>query len=111
MDALEFFRERKRMCGSFGTTCSNCPASDGISCIAFDGEEKAIPIVEKWSAEHPRKTRQSIFLEQFPYAKCFNGILIICPEMLDTSFSCPIEADDNINCNDCCRKFWEQEVG
>ena len=47
MDALEFFRERKRMCGSFGNVCYNCPATNGISCIAFDREEEAIPIVEK----------------------------------------------------------------
>lgn len=110
MDILEFFRERRRMCAFFDDGCRDCPANAESCCIAFDGDEEAVPIVEKWSAEHPRKTRQSIFLEQYPYAKCFNGIVIICPEMLDTSFSCPIEADDNINCNDCCRKFWSEEI-
>lgn len=108
MDALEFFRERRRMCVSFGNVCSSCPANTEGYCIAFDEDEEAVPIVEKWSIEHPRKTRQSEFLKQFPYAECFNGIVIICPKVIDTHFSCP--AGSNFNCSACKYGFWLQEV-
>lgn len=29
MDALEFFRERRRMCTFFGDSCHDCPANTG----------------------------------------------------------------------------------
>lgn len=35
MDALEFIRERKRMCKSFGDSCHDCPARPKGYCIAF----------------------------------------------------------------------------
>ena len=68
MDAIEFIRERNRMCKSFGASCNNCPADKNASCDSFAWKEQLIPIVEKWSKEKPRKTRQSIFLEQYPNA-------------------------------------------
>lgn len=40
----------------------------------------AVRFVERWSKEHPRKTRQSVFLEQWPEAKIDNdGCLSVCP--------------------------------
>lgn len=109
MDAIEFVRERNRMCRSF-SDCSNCPADRNTCCDTFEWQEELVAIVEKWSAEHPLKTRQSEFLKQFPYAECFNGIMIICPKVVDTSFSCALSVDENITCPDCRRKFWLQEV-
>ena len=108
MDALEFIRERNRMCKSFGIECENCPANKDSCCIEFNLDEEIIPIVEKWSKENPRKTRQSLLLEQYPYARSDDGVIMICPKMLDTSFSCPL--DDNIDCAACKRGFWMQEV-
>ena len=112
MDAIEFIKERNRMCKSFDDNCdcSNCPAYRDNCCNAFEWQEELVAIVEKWSAEHPLKTRQSEFLKQFPYAECFNGIMIICPKVVDTSFSCALSVDENITCPDCRRKFWLQEV-
>lgn len=118
MDAIEFVKERERMCKSFGTGCTGCPAfnvnGDGLCCTVsqestLDATAQVL-IVEKWSTEHPYKTRQSEFLKQFPYAECFNGIVIICPKVVDTSFSCALSVDENITCPDCRRKFWLQEV-
>ena len=111
MDALEFIREKNRMCKSFGDGkgCMSCPVyKEGNRCAAILWKEEIIPIVEKWSKENPRKTLQSIFLEQYPYARSVDGVIMICPKMLDTSFSCPI--DDNIDCSACKRGFWTQEV-
>lgn len=113
MDALEFIRERNRMCRSFGDGCHDCPAKTKGYCIAFDEDEEAVPIVEKWSAEHSHKTRQSIFLEQYPETELDgSGVMTLCPAMVSKAYrgsygGCK-NPDDN--CNDCCHKFWGQEV-
>ena len=110
MDALEFIRERNRMCQSFGVECENCPANKDNFCIAFNVDEEIVPIVEKWSKENPRKTRQSIFLEQYPNAECVDGILVFCPRWIDTCFSCLIDGNNNVDCATCRHEFWNQEV-
>ena len=110
MDALEFIRERNRMCKSFGIECENCPANKDSCCIEFNLDEEIIPIVEKWSKENPRKTRQNAFLEQYPNAKCVDGVVVICPKVVDTCYTCPIDANINIDCPDWRREFWMQEV-
>ena len=90
MDALEFLKERKRLCEVYfeKTECKECPL-ENMGCwtadfcaddsCADDSCEKVIAIVELWSKEHPRKTRQSVFLEQYPNAKTVEGALAICP--------------------------------
>jgi hypothetical protein len=55
MDAIEFIKERNRMCKSFDDDCdcSNCPAYRNNCCNTFEWQEELVAIVEKWSAEHP----------------------------------------------------------
>lgn len=76
MDAVKFIKERARMCDSlFG--CEGCPANSqenglGECFVGIKSKyapEQQIEIVDKWSKEHPRKTRQSVFLEQYPVRK------------------------------------------
>lgn len=111
MDALEFIRERNRMCKSFGVCCNNCPADKNASCDSFAWKEELVTIVEKWSKENPRKTRQSIFIEQYPNAECVDdGILVFCPKWIDTCFSCLIDSNNNVDCAACRHEFWMQEV-
>ena len=110
MDALEFIKERNRMCRSFGGSCNGCPADKNICCSAFAWQEELVAVVEKWSKENPRKTRQSIFLEQYPNAKCVNGVVLFCPKLIDTCSTCPIDANIDIDCPNCRREFWMQEV-
>ena len=110
MDALEFIKECNRMCGSFGESCNGCPAYKNIGCSAFAWQEELVAVVEKWSKENPRKTRQSIFLEQYPNVKCVDGNIYLCPKMIDTSLSCPIECNDEVDCFVCKHEFWSQEV-
>ena len=110
MDALEFIKERNRMCRSFGGSCNGCPADKNICCSAFAWQEELVAVVEKWSKENPRKTRQSIFLEQYPNAKCVDGVVLFCPKLIDTCSTCPIDANIDIDCPDCRREFWTQEV-
>lgn len=111
MDAVEFIRERNRMCKHF-RGCAKCPA-DGMICSTIwemNNAERLVQIVEEWSAAHPHKTRQSALLEQYPYAKCVDGISVLCPGWVDTCFSCPIDGNNNVDCNTCRREFWMQEV-
>lgn len=116
MDAVKFIEERDRMCKSFGDRCKGCPAlgvGEDKLCCAVEKESTLdamaqVAIVEKWSAAHPRKTRQSVFLEQYSNAKHIDGILAFCPKMIDTNLYCPIS--DNIDCPKCRREFWMQEV-
>lgn len=113
MDALEFLKECKRMCGLY-ETCKGCPLK-GTKCnlnsSASDKEyEKIIAVVEQWSKEHPRKTRQSVFLEQWPDARVdSNGVLAICPANVSAEHRyqsvCLARP-----CGICCREFWMQEV-
>ena len=114
MDALEFLRERKRMC-NLCKHCEGCPlerAGCGLGTSASDEEyEKIIADVEQWSKKHPRKTRQSVFLEQWPEAEIdICGSLMLCPKRI--SADCRIKYGNCSNrlCSDCRREFWSQEV-
>ena len=116
MEALEFLRERKRMC-NLCKHCEGCPlerAECGLGTSASDEEyEKIIAAVEQWSKEHPRKTRQSVFLEQYPETRIGDdGVLQIYPCSISASHR---NARGNCvtmgrKCPDCRREFWMQEV-
>lgn len=113
MDALEFLKERKRMCKSY-EKCEGCPLERGscsLSSSLPDKDcERIITTVEQWSKEHPRKTRQSVFLEQYPNARVFvDGILDFCPLELDEYYPCQ-PTDVAMCCQSCRREFWMQEV-
>lgn len=56
MDAIHFINEMNRMCKSHDEVCTGCPLMNS-NCLVndFDVEaEKVVPIVEKWSEEHPK---------------------------------------------------------
>lgn len=114
MDAVEFIRERNRMCKHF-RGCAKCPA-DGMICSTIwemNDAERLVQIVGEWAKEHPHKTRQSEFLEQWPEARVDkNGIPCICPADItenqrDEDGEC---ANPMENCHKCRREFWTQEV-
>ena len=118
MDALEFFKARKRMCEA--TKCASCKLYhvQGGCCISPENEkidafEEAIAIVEQWAKDHPIKTRQSVFLEQYPEARIGDdGVLQIYPCLISASHR---NARGNCvtmrrKCPDCRREFWMQEV-
>ena len=115
MDAVNFLKERARMCEANQTgemTCENCAAYKGVSQCYKLGEpkdpEKMVTIVEQWAAEHPIKTRQSEFLKHYPGARILtHGCLNACP--MD------VFSDADINCNaqpcfECRKAFWLAEV-
>ena len=117
MDALEFLRERRRMCNSY-RNCEGCPLEDGkcvVSDVAPDEDYKRIiAAVEQWSKEHPRKTRQSVFLEQYPEAIIsYDGLPDVAPSQLCVGLihgKATGECEKRVLCAKCRREFWMQEV-
>lgn len=99
MDAVKFIEERNRMLGTMSEVWSVDAA-------------QIVKNTEEWSAAHPRKTRQSVFLEQWPNAKIRkDGILDIFPCVVCTTKrknnNCESVAFSCVNCS---REFWMQEV-
>lgn len=117
MDALAFLRERKRMCNSY-KCCVGCPLVEShciISSATSDEEfKKMTDVVEQWLNEHPRKTRQSVFLEQWPDAIIGDdGLPEVGPCQLRAGLIHGDSVDDCENrglCTECRREFWMQEV-
>lgn len=118
MDALEFLRERDIMCKSFNNCSDGCPAWAGLCKLdtGIDPEceaDEQVEIVKEWAAARPRKTRQSVFLEQYPEARIGDdGVLQILPCSISASHrnargNC---ATMGRKCTDCRREFWGQEV-
>lgn len=101
---LVYKRERIRMCQDHA--CIDC-AFERDTCNRITNiTPKYIEIVQKWSDEHPVKTRQSEFLKSFPKAKLLpEGGIDICPQRVETSFLC----GDKV-CSECQQEFWLQEV-
>ena len=72
--------------------------------------EQQIRIVEEWLVAHPRKTRQSVFLEQYPNTRISaKGIVDIWPCEVEKNMQNVIYCN-SLSCADCRREFWTQEV-
>lgn len=127
MDAVEFLKEKDRMCraicivGGFVGRGDKCEIERqrqrecGQTCNGYivNHPEEAVEIVERWAKEHPRKTRQSEFLKMFPRVDMTaDGVIAFCPENMDSTFVCPIKERDHYDpeCGDCRKKYWLEEV-
>lgn len=105
MDAVKFIEERRRM---YKVTGKRSPTLAG-----WIPAEDVVKEVEEWSAAHPRKTRQSVFLEQYPEVSIGDdGVLRLCPFLIDASYrnndgSCKAVQRQ---CSDCRKEFWGQEA-
>lgn len=115
MDAVRFIKERDRMCRFYhhAGDCYQCPAKD-CECSTLEGmvdDDNIVTITEEWSAAHPRKTRQSVFLEQWPNASLNKyGVLSICPKLILSTIWDNNGRGCMCSCEDCRREFWMQEV-
>lgn len=104
MDAVKFLRERNRMYESGAAT-------PGIGLEDDYDLEIAVKVVAEWSAAHPRKTRQSVFLEQWPEAEIDkSGCLMLCPLTVSAEHRDRHGECTKLVCSGCRRKFWMQEV-
>lgn len=111
MDAIEFINERQRMCATFIGGCTGCPL-DGTLCGGFNKveAERLVGAVEEWSAAHPRKTRQSVFLELYPNARVTtDGTVDIWPCDVAKNMQNVVYCN-SLSCIDCRREFWMKEV-
>ena len=105
MDAVEFVKTLQRKIKNENR--------DEIIIRVTDDANLFVDLVEEWLKDHPLKTRQSAFLEQWPEAEIdANGVVHICPMLISS-----IHRDSNGECNypekqcrDCRREFWMQEV-
>lgn len=99
MDAVKFIEERNRMCG----TMSEVWGVDAAQIVKN---------TEEWSAAHPVKTRQSVFLEQYPNARIDSqAVIYVCPADAYGDKVCPKNGENvRMLCRDCRREFWTQEV-
>lgn len=101
MDAVKFIEERRRM---YRVTGKHAP-----TLAEWIPAEDVVKEVEAWSAAHPSKTRQSVFLEQWPeaYVAKSTGLIDIQPCFIDKTLN-PHGCVKK--CADCKREFWMQEV-
>ena len=118
MDAVKFVKEYLRMCTKVDE-CEDCPVYKTDFCTvpakerSQESAEEIVELVEEWSAAHPRKTRQSVFLEQWPQANIGgDGVLQVCPAIISESHRSAQGGCVNIHleCRDCRKEFWGQEV-
>ena len=114
MDAIKFIEERKRLCSTY-SGCTKCPVfRDNDTCLfsATNGgtPDEQVKILSVWVADHPRKTRQSVFLEQYPNAIVnAKGTVEIWPCNVEKNMQNVIYCN-SLSCSDCRREFWMQEV-
>lgn len=112
MDAVKFIKELRRMCAAH-VGCESCSAED-CECQSLENmveDTRIVAIVEEWSAAHPRKTRQDVFLEQYPETEIDEqGYLQLCPRRISADCRSRVRLCTKRLCSDCCREFWMQEV-
>jgi hypothetical protein len=115
MDAIEFVKQLRRM-DEKGALKNRFI----YPCVGreTDSPEDVVAEVEEWAKMNPVKTRQSVFLEQWPEARIdkTTGVLTICPaeltkECRDDREACgAYSAVETCVCEPCRREFWMQEV-
>lgn len=106
MDAIEFVKQLRRM------------DEKGVSKNRFiyprvgretDLPEDVVAEVEEWAKMNPIKTRQSVFLEQWPNCMVDRDSTVgMCPKNVDKNYICDLNR--YTGCLDCRREFWMQEV-
>lgn len=105
MDAVKFIEEHRRM---YKVTGKHLPTlAEGIPA------EDVVKEVEEWAAAHPRKTRQSVFLEQWPETVLDSfGVIAFCPKDISAAYRDSRENCKNPEkmCRDCRKEFWMRGV-
>lgn len=111
MDAIEFVKQLRRMDekgvlkNRFIYLCAGREA---------DSPEEVVAEVEEWAKKNPVKTRQSVFLEQYPDAVISDdGLPEVAPCQLCVGLIHGESTEDCENrglCVECRREFWMQEV-
>lgn len=113
MDAVEYVKQRKRMCDYYAN-CGDCPAGNYVRCASLDEIPNLVPIVEQWAKKHPVKTRQGEFLKMWPDAEIGDdGMPSIAPCQLNLELihgESQKDCEDRGACGKCRREFWLKEI-
>lgn len=111
MDAIKFVKQLRRM------NEQGVPKKRFIYPCAgqeTDPPEEVVAEVEEWAKEHPAKTRQSEFLEQYPEAELTeDGVISICPIAVSAAYrnkTGGCTSPTRPRCEVCLREFWLAEV-
>ena len=124
MDAVEFLKEAKRYCKWCKNTtqdgkkrlCDVCyfEKLNDIFNLHPMAYSKFVETVEQWAKEHPVKTRQDEFFNQWPDAEIgYDGLPTVAPCQLNIELlQCESQKDceDRGVCNKCRRDFWLKEI-
>lgn len=103
MDAVKFIYEARRRYKETGQA--------PFVLLNWLTPESIVKELEEWCKEHSLKTRQSVFLEQWPNVRLADdGVLPFCPKNFNINVSCLSEYSLLKKCSDCRRGFWSQEV-
>ena len=113
MDAKEFFSEAGRLCGSDDVMDMDEEMKEDLCTLLGlradedrfkNGYDDLVDYVEKWSKDHPLKTRQEALIQRFP-RQCLdaNGIAMICPADFDTRVRFDRCSGD---CAECRKEYW-----
>ena len=104
MDAIEFIKQLRRM------------DERGVPKNRFiylrvgretDSPEDVVAEVEEWAKMNPVKTRQSVFLEQYPEAEIDEcGYLMLCPKRISDDCRNRYGNCTSRLCSDCRCEFW-----
>ena len=112
MDAVEFLDKVDRL-SKRGSTEEKMRYNDYRT--ARDNT-RAVKFIEQWDAEPPIKTRQSVFLEQYPETKILeDGAIVICPLSVSAAYREKREKDGSCaslrfgECDKCRKAFWLAE--
>ena len=118
MDAVEFLKTTRRMCGNMDN-CTSCGLyNEHTDCVmrCFTHPEKIVAAVENWAKEHPVKTRQSEFLKVIPNAPMRNhgNVLDVYPNEVDITQNCLASTKSDSQTLDICylckKAYWLAEV-
>ena len=124
MDAVEFLKEAKRYCEWCKNTtqdgkkrlCDACyfEKLNNIFNLHSMAYCKFVEIVEQWAKEHPVKTRNDEFFNQWPDAEIgYDGLPTVAPCQLNIELlQCESQTDceDRGVCGKCRRDFWLKEI-
>lgn len=104
MEFKKFYPKYMRMCKSY-KNCEGCPRN-GKGCLEFDMDMDAIGElendVEKWTEEHPRRTRLQDFREKYPDALMKQGNCPkTCAKDLGYCKECPYVKGLICDCDEC----------
>ena len=106
MDALEFLKEKEKICNIFIYTsmgCEGCPLRGRCN----NNSAEQVEIVERWSKEKPEITMADKYIELFPHVEITaNGTpMHRCPKEIKWVVDC----EKNLECTKCWKQPYKKQ--